>query len=327
MTTASAQFINEENQDFTAQPALRQAFRVGAWRVQPELNRLQLIQGDECRHLEPRLILLLSYLAANENRVLSRDDLIQELWPNGIVNENSLTRAVSELRKQLAVCQAQRISYIETIPKKGYRLLAAVDQTQAVLPAATSAWTDRPQEFRLAYQAGLAALCLSLIAGFLFNLDSSNESPATFEPVMLSDEVMEPELGIIGGELTLSNMEDKSYGSESIATPVVSNDDSQYAYIQYDHTGSTIFLGSLNEMDEPSAIFNSPEKLFNLAWSPLGNAILFAKQAAITSTALFTEIQQLIELFSLNLDTLETRQLIEEIVPSKPDIPTRLSLI
>jgi len=326
MTIASARFSNEENQNFTAQPALQQAFRVGAWRVQPELNRLQLIKGDECRHLEPRLIHLLSYLAANENRVLSRDELVQELWPNVIVNENSLTRAVSELRKQLAVSPACRISYIETIPKKGYRLLAAVDQTQAELPAATLAWTERLQEFRPVYQAGLAALCLSLITGFLFKLDSSNESPATFAPVLLSDEVMEPELSIIEGRLTLSGMEEKSYISESIATPVVSNDNSQYAYIQYDHTGSTIFLGSLNEMDEPSAIFNSPEKLFNLAWSPLGNAVLFAKQAAITSTALFTETQQLTELFSLNLDTLETRQLIEEIVPSQPDILARLSL-
>ncbi|MDP6652763.1 MAG: winged helix-turn-helix domain-containing protein [Gammaproteobacteria bacterium] len=326
MTTASARFSNEENQDFTAQPALQQAFRVGAWRVQPELNRLQLIEGDECRHLEPRLIHLLSYLAANENRVLSRDDLVQELWPSVIVNENSLTRAVSELRKQLSVSQTCRNSYIETIPKKGYRLLVAVDQTQAMLPAPTMTWTDRLQEFRMAYQAGLAALCLSLVTGFLFNLNPGNESPATLEPVLLSGEVMGQELDIIGGELRLSHMEEKSYVSESIATPVVSNDDSQYAYIQYDQTGSTIFLGSLNGMDEPSAIFNSPDKLFNLAWSPLGNAILFAKQPTIASTALFTETQQLTELFSLNLDTLETRQLIEEVVPSQPDTPTRLSL-
>ena len=326
MTTVSTQFSNEQCQDFKAQPALQQAFRVGAWRVHPELNRLQLIDGDEYRHLEPRLIHLLSYLAANKNRVLSRDDLVQELWPSVIVNENSLTRAISELRKQLAVSQACRINYIETIPKKGYRLLAAVDQSPALLPAATITWTDRLQEFRLAYQAGLAALCLSLITGFLFNIESDNESPAALEPVLLSDEVMGAELDIIGGELTLSHMEENHYVSESIATPVVSNDDSQYAYIQYDQTGSTIFLGSLNEMDEPSAIFNSPEKLFNLAWSPLGNAILFAKQATVTSTALFTETQQLAELFSLNLDTLETRQLIEEILPSKLDTPTRLSL-
>ena len=74
---------------------------MGEWRVLPQLNRIRCSGTNEERQLEPRLIKLLCFLGANEELVLSREELIQELWPRVIVNENSLTRAISELRKQL----------------------------------------------------------------------------------------------------------------------------------------------------------------------------------------------------------------------------------
>ena len=83
-------------------PALSAPFSVGDWQVWPELNRLQHRRETRQRQLEPRLINLLCYLAANSERVLSREQLVNELWPRVTVNENSLTRAVSELRKHTA---------------------------------------------------------------------------------------------------------------------------------------------------------------------------------------------------------------------------------
>ncbi|MDA1369556.1 MAG: winged helix-turn-helix domain-containing protein [Proteobacteria bacterium] len=295
-------------------PALQQDFRVGAWIVRPGLNRLQRANGEESRHLEPRLIHLLSYLAANSHRVLSRDELVQELWPRVIVNENSLTRAISELRKQLQLSQDSQADYIETIPKKGYRLLAVVQQDMelTVEPERNPFWTVPLQQNPLVRQAGWAALCLSLVTGFWLNADFGNLSPTYLEPVLLSDEVMNPRPGIIGAEMTLSTMDQQSYFAEAIETPVVSNDESQYAYIQHDHTGSTIFLGALNEMDQPAAIFHSLERLFNLAWSPLGNSLLFAKQQHMTTSALFSDRGFQAELYSLDLDSFEARRLVEE---------------
>ena len=86
----------EQNVDLplhAAAPALARPFSLGDWRVLPQLNRLQHLTSGEERQLEPRLIKLLCFLAANEHRVLSREELVQELWPRVIVNENSLTRA------------------------------------------------------------------------------------------------------------------------------------------------------------------------------------------------------------------------------------------
>ena len=129
----------EQNVDLplhAAAPALARPFSLGDWRVLPQLNRLQhLISGEE-RQLEPRLIKLLCFLAANEHRVLSREELVQELWPRVIVNENSLTRAISELRKQLQSTIAVHANYIETIPKRGYRLIPMVEFTEARRSAA-----------------------------------------------------------------------------------------------------------------------------------------------------------------------------------------------
>ena len=102
---------------------LQHAFTLGSWRVNPELNQLTQI-NNPCvqRTMEPRLMHLLCFLAANPTRVLTRDQLSCELWPRVIVNENSLTRAVSELRKKLALPDRAGTAYLQTIPKRGYRL-------------------------------------------------------------------------------------------------------------------------------------------------------------------------------------------------------------
>lgn len=103
------------------------SWQIGCWVVNPMLNRLhQLQQTDSHRAIEPRLMQLLCYLRCHPDRVATRDELVKALWPKVIVNENSLTRAVSELRKQLATDAFPGASFIETIPKKGYRLSPAM---------------------------------------------------------------------------------------------------------------------------------------------------------------------------------------------------------
>lgn len=119
------------------------------WRIIPERNLLQLFeQGHECleRQLEPRLMQLLCLLSQADGSVLTRDVLMDSLWPHVVVNENSLTRAVSELRKALAwpatlspASANSTNSLIETVPKRGYRLNARLVPD----PELTSESTDR----------------------------------------------------------------------------------------------------------------------------------------------------------------------------------------
>lgn len=320
--------------------ALAERFDVGDWLVLPDLNRLQHRRLALHRQLEPRLIHLLCYLAANTNQVLSRQALIAELWPTVVVNENSLTRAISELRKQLGSPEPAARStsnYIDTIPKKGYRLLPAVilaSVTSAVPDAQLvselssnreirqshkSAWsrglmpnTLLPKQWQ--YRTAISALCLSLLVGSIGFADRfSGDTSST----KLADELLENTAQYFGGELTLSNMNDSQPVAESIAKPVISLDEKQYAFIQYDNAGSTIFLGGLGTSKEPVPVFNSNKYLFNLAWAPVGNNLLFAMRPGMTTAALFSPVRDSAELVLLDLATFKTSRLIQQQIPNE----------
>lgn len=104
-------------------------FKVGKWRVEPGAG--QMSDGRETVHVPPRLMQLLELLVDEAGQTVSRDDLIEALWPRGFVNEEALSRAVNELRGLLGD-NARNPEFIRTIPKKGYRLIAPagpVDQS------------------------------------------------------------------------------------------------------------------------------------------------------------------------------------------------------
>ena len=75
-------------------------------------------------HLQPQLIDVLEVLVANAGEVVTRDILLEKVWCGKAVTEDSLTRAISELRKALND-KASAPQFIQTIPKKGYRLICS----------------------------------------------------------------------------------------------------------------------------------------------------------------------------------------------------------
>ncbi len=98
-------------------------FRLGNWLVEPELNRLS---GDSgVVHVEPRAMDLLVFLARHPGEVLSRETLIDGVWKKRFVGEAVLRNTVAALRRALGD-RADDPSYIETISKRGYRLIAPV---------------------------------------------------------------------------------------------------------------------------------------------------------------------------------------------------------
>jgi TolB-like protein/Tfp pilus assembly protein PilF len=84
--------------------------------------------------LTPRAFDILLVLVQNSGRVLTKQEIIERVWHNTIVEESNLARQISTLRKTLGRAAAQ---YVETIPWRGYRFNAAVRRAQdslAVLP-------------------------------------------------------------------------------------------------------------------------------------------------------------------------------------------------
>ena len=114
-------------------------FRLGEWTVHPALNRVAGPAGEV--RLEPRVMAVLLRLAATPGQVVSRNELLDEVWGDAVVGEEILTRAISELRRVFGD-SARQPHTIETIINNGYRLIAAVqevaaEQTEPALPEST----------------------------------------------------------------------------------------------------------------------------------------------------------------------------------------------
>lgn len=308
---------------------LNQPFQLAQWQVLPDRNKIRHLQEQHQRSIEPRLMQLLCFLAANSLTVVDRDALVQQLWPNVIVNENSLTRAVSELRKQLrGGCDKNTI---ETIPKRGYRLSQTIGlNNDNSLASPKSIPSDLPSPFLAnAITASAAALRLPrlpllalgfgvFLASFISNDSGSLKVDSAFNSVLIADEVLMSEPDFLGGELALSSAEPSFSPKASISDPIVSHDGGNFAYVSYDQSGSTIYVGTLNQMGDPYPIYHDAEKLVNLSWSPLGQSLLFTKKPNLKAAALF-ERKANNELLVLDVMTGNLRRLVEDRLPDKGD--------
>ncbi len=85
---------------------------------------------------------LLVHLADHAGRTVSREALFRALWPGLIVSDDTLTQVVIKLRKALGD-NARSPSYIQTVPKSGYRLLASVEPAEVTMDLAPRGLADR----------------------------------------------------------------------------------------------------------------------------------------------------------------------------------------
>ena len=98
-------------------------FHLGDWLVRPSLNRL--VRGGEEVRIEPKVMDLLVYLSGHGGEVVAAHRLVDEVWPYNVVARSALSRTVTLLRRALGD-DAASPRYLETIPKRGYRLIATV---------------------------------------------------------------------------------------------------------------------------------------------------------------------------------------------------------
>jgi TolB-like protein/Tfp pilus assembly protein PilF len=103
-------------------------FKVGSWIVDPGLNSISS-EGKTVR-LEPKVMGVLLCLTEHPGETLSKEQLFQAVWPNIIVTEDVLKRCIAELRRAFDD-DARNPHIIETISKRGYRLVASVGAVAA----------------------------------------------------------------------------------------------------------------------------------------------------------------------------------------------------
>jgi TolB-like protein/Tfp pilus assembly protein PilF len=139
-------------------PVKRQPLRIGEWRIDSATNALD-----------------------RAGEVVSREELLAAVWPGVVVGDDVLTQSINKLRKALGD-KPRSPAYIETISKRGYRLIAPVAPADG-LPAAPGGNGDAAHRSLASRRGvrwlGIAALAVlaSTLAGIHF-VDSRSQRPA-----------------------------------------------------------------------------------------------------------------------------------------------------
>ena len=165
---------------------------IGDWSVDAATN--DIWRGSERVHLEPKAVDLLLALARRANQVMSREELLAQVWSGTVVGDDVLTQAILKLRKALGDTSREP-EYIQTIPKRGYRLIAAVRWIDADPPAPTANSGRAAVRGRAYWIAGAAVLAAAGLLGFL--LRSSDTPVLSAEAISASQIDAAPKVVVV----------------------------------------------------------------------------------------------------------------------------------
>jgi len=104
----------------------RRLFVFDQYRLDEQERRL--LRGSEPVPLPPKVFDLLDELVRNAGHLLHKEHLLEKVWPDVVVEEGSLTRSISTLRRVLGMTADGR-NYIQTVSKRGYRFVSDVRET------------------------------------------------------------------------------------------------------------------------------------------------------------------------------------------------------
>lgn len=274
--------------------------QVGAWRIDPHLHRLR--RDQETVQLGPRIMQLLLALAARPREVVTREELMATVWSDAVVSEETLTVAISDLRRCLGD-DPQHPTYIETIRKGGYRLIAPVSQPTSYRASPRTRW-------RLA--AGGLALALAILGSIWWALrpDRPGGVPLTFIPVPLtsypSSEIM-PAISSDGGRVAFAwggpEQKDLDIYVKQINTdppmrltedpaaelfPAWSPDGAEIAFVRAGAEPGLFIVPAIGGFAR--RIVALPETALGLDWSPDGSALIYAVRPAPGAAHIIMEV-------------------------------------
>ena len=224
--------------------------------VYVDFSRMSVKRSGVPIDLEPKVFDVLRFLIVRRDRLVTKEELLDNVWAGTFVAPNALTRAIAQLRKALGD-DAGQPRYIETVSKRGYRFVAAVvidgGSGTEVVAAATPAPPGR-QLSRLAI-TGLAAtviVVVGLTAWFVRRTSPRGGLAGALTPARIS----------ISGSMNVD--------------PALSPDGSAVAFAS-DRSGSfEIYVVGLARGSREVALTSDGKNNMQPAWSPDGRWIAYA---------------------------------------------------
>lgn len=226
-------------------------FQIGDWTVDAAGNRL--LRGDEIRPLRFKAMALLLLLAERAGQTVPREDIVALIWDgNEYVAPQAINNAVWAIRQALGD-DSEAPRYLETIPKKGYRLIAPVKQLPpepAPAPTPARRWP-----------ALVAVLLALVLAGAGLWLQRGSANPA--------------------GEPDHWNISPLTQYSGHEFVGALSPDGRQFAFGWWHGQGSAdVYLRAVGDPQaRPQAIGGGVGDVVGLSWAPDGHAIVYAARA------------------------------------------------
>lgn len=142
-----------------------QELSLGPWRILPTLNRLESAQGDT-QSLDAKAMEVLVMLIEADGNVVSLDELLDVIWKDRVVEPGVVHQKIRAIRVALSD-DAKEPTYIETIHKRGYRVM--VQNLPKQKP---------PSRNRIFYWGGAAGICLLLLLFAWLNPDDESSDNA-----------------------------------------------------------------------------------------------------------------------------------------------------
>ncbi len=228
-----------------------------------DIEEKVLLRDGERLPINPKTFQLLVALLENHGHLVEKAQLIKTLWPDSFVEDANLSFTVSLLRKALGD-DAQKPRFIETVPRRGYRFVADVHEilngNGSSGPSVTSIeqkTADSPKLRKLVL--GVAGfLILGLIAGVLWYANGTNSSDAA--PILLADFSSE-QLSVDG----------------KVVSAAISPDGKNVVYTYTADDKASVWLRDLESSTNIQIIPPSENRYFELAISPDGRTLYFAR--------------------------------------------------
>ncbi|MCH7501957.1 MAG: winged helix-turn-helix domain-containing protein [Proteobacteria bacterium] len=149
-------------------------FRLKGWQVYPLRNLLVGPRGEI--HIEPKVMQVLESLASNPGQVVERETLLKDIWDGRAFSDEPLTRCIAALRHALDD-DPHDPEYIQTIPKRGYRLVCPVESLEEATDDVTDDLGNRGRR-RIALTAFLGLIVIAaVVVIYRSTLISPIESP------------------------------------------------------------------------------------------------------------------------------------------------------
>ncbi len=163
-----------------------------------DLSRNQITQNKQSQTIAPKALAVLTYLAENQGKVVSHDDLLDKVWPDTVVSPNTLQRSIAQLRKALGDDGKVQF-YIKTHAKQGYSLECDVRWDDKINPTSPNKvveidqfseadidldddFTETPQPSRADFRlvSIIAGIIICCFIGYQL-LKPQQHSPLTFD--------------------------------------------------------------------------------------------------------------------------------------------------